>query len=69
MVDTDIKDVKTAVIGVIKILTQKVYRTPSIYAIRAYQVLVNHLESYYQDQREIFRYVPTIRFLVGFHIF
>jgi tuberous sclerosis protein 2 len=64
-VDTDIKDVKTAVVGVIKILTQKVYRLPSIHAIRAYQVLVNHLELHYQDSKEIFRDVSTIRYLVS----
>ncbi|XP_011497969.1 PREDICTED: tuberin [Ceratosolen solmsi marchali] len=63
-VDTDMKDVKTAVVGVIKILTQKVYRLPSIHAIRAYQVLVNHLELHYQDIKEIFRDVSTIRYLI-----
>lgn len=63
-VDTDIKDVKTAVDGVIKVLTQKVYRLPSTHAIRAYQILVNHLELHYQDPKEIFRDVFTIRYLV-----
>ncbi|OXU24396.1 hypothetical protein TSAR_012885 [Trichomalopsis sarcophagae] len=63
-VDADIKDVKTSVVGVIKILTQKVYRLPSLHAIRAYQVLVNHLELHYQDHKGIFQEVYTIRYLI-----
>lgn len=68
-VDADIKDVKTSVVGVIKILTQKVYRLPSLHAIRAYQVLVNHLELHYQDHKGIFQEVSTIRYLVRFKCF
>lgn len=68
-IDTDIKDVKTGVAGVIKILTQKVYSLPSMHAIRAYQVLVNHLELHYQDPKEIFRNVSTIRYLVSKYFF
>ena len=63
--DTDIKDVKTAVAGVIKILTLKVYRLPSSHAIRAYKVLTNHLEQHYKVPI-VFQSVSTIRYLVSF---
>ncbi|XP_014220709.1 tuberin [Trichogramma pretiosum] len=62
--ENEIRDVKSAVIGVIKILTQKVYRLPSLHAIRAYQILVNHLELHYQDPKEIFRDIFSVRYLI-----
>lgn len=62
--DADIKDVKTAVVGVIQVLTTKMYNLPSSHAIRAYKVLVNHLEQHYRDPT-VFHQVPTIRYLVG----
>ncbi|XP_043279652.1 tuberin isoform X2 [Venturia canescens] len=62
-VEADVKDVKTAVVGVIKILTAKLYHLPSSHAIRAYKVLVNHLEQHYRDT-SIFHEVPTIRYLI-----
>ncbi|XP_033337917.1 TSC complex subunit tuberin isoform X3 [Megalopta genalis] len=61
--DTDIKDVKTAVVGVIKILTLKIYNLPSSHAIRAYKVLVNHLDQHYKDP-SVFHDVSTIRYLI-----
>lgn len=61
--DADIKDVKTAVAGVIKILTTKLYRLPSSHAIRAYKILVGHLELHYKTP-SIFHNVSTIRYLV-----
>ncbi|XP_015588565.1 tuberin [Cephus cinctus] len=63
LVDADIKDVKTAVTGVIKLLTVKLYRLPSNHAIRAYKVLVNHLEQHYKEPA-VFRDVSTIRYLI-----
>ncbi|KAG7209739.1 hypothetical protein KM043_011368 [Ampulex compressa] len=63
MLDADIKDVKTAVAGVIKILTSKIYHLPSSHAIRAYKVLVNHLEQHYKDP-SVFHDVSTIRYLI-----
>ncbi|XP_012271509.1 tuberin isoform X2 [Orussus abietinus] len=62
-VDSDIKDVKTAVVGTINILTTKMYRLPSSHAIRAYKVLVNHLEQHYKDP-SILHDVSTIRHLI-----
>lgn len=61
--DVDIKDVKTAVVGVIKILTSKIYYLPSSHAIRAYKVLVNHLEQHYKEPT-VFHDISTIRYLV-----
>ncbi|KAJ8682291.1 hypothetical protein QAD02_018083 [Eretmocerus hayati] len=62
--ESDIRDVRTAVVGIIKILTQKVYRLPSIHAIRAYHVLINHLELHYKDSKEIFKSVSAIRYMI-----
>lgn len=64
-VDADIKDVKTAIVGVIKIFTSKIYRLPSSHAICAYKVLVNHLEQHYKDP-SVFYDVSTTRYLVIF---
>ncbi|XP_076652775.1 TSC complex subunit tuberin isoform X1 [Halictus rubicundus] len=61
--DSDIKDVKTAVVGVIKILTLKIYYLPSSHAIRAYKVLVNHLDQHYKEPT-VFHDVSTIRYLI-----
>lgn len=61
--DVDIKDVKTAIVGVIKILTSKIYYLPSSHAIRAYKVLVNHLEQHYKEPT-VFHDISTIRYLV-----
>ncbi|XP_020281635.1 tuberin [Pseudomyrmex gracilis] len=61
-VDADIKDVKTAVVGVIKIFSSKIYRLPSSHAICAYKVLVNHLEQHYKDP-SVF-HVSTTRYLI-----
>jgi len=61
--DADIKDVKTAVVGIIKIFTSKIYRLPSSHAICAYKILVNHLEQHYKDP-SVFHDVSTTRYLV-----
>ncbi|KAK0095925.1 hypothetical protein PV326_007052 [Microctonus aethiopoides] len=61
--DADIKDVKTAIVGVIKIFTTKLYHLPSSHAIRAYKLLVNHLEQHYKEP-QIFHEVSTIRYLI-----
>lgn len=61
--DVDIKDIKTAVVGVIKILISKIYYLPSSHAIRAYKVLVNYLEQHYKEPT-VFYDIPTIRYLV-----
>ncbi|XP_025075261.1 tuberin [Pogonomyrmex barbatus] len=61
--DADIKDVKTAVVGIIKIFTSKIYRLPSSHAICAYKILVNHLEQHYRDP-SVFHDVSTTRYLV-----
>ncbi|XP_048507911.1 tuberin isoform X2 [Athalia rosae] len=62
-VDSDAKDVKTAVIGVINIMTVKMYQLPSSHVIRAYKLLVNHLEQHYKEPT-IFYNVSTIRYLI-----
>lgn len=62
-VDTDVKDVKTAIVGVINILTVKMYHLPSSHVIRAYKLLVNHLEQHYKEPA-IFHNVSTIRYLI-----
>lgn len=61
----DIKDVKTAIEGVIKILTLKLYRLPSNHAIRAYKVLTNHLEQHYKNPL-VFQNISVIRYDVSF---
>ncbi|EFN68657.1 Tuberin [Camponotus floridanus] len=61
--DADIKDVKTAVVGVIKIFTSKIYRLPSSHAIYAYKILVNHLEQHYKEP-SVFHDVSTTRYLI-----
>ncbi|XP_029054023.2 tuberin isoform X1 [Osmia bicornis bicornis] len=61
--DVDIKDVKTAVVGVIKILTTKIYCLPSSHAIRAYKILVNHLEQHYKEP-SIFHDASSVRYLI-----
>lgn len=61
--DVDIKDIKTAVVGVIKILISKIYYLPSSHAIRAYKVLVNYLEQHYKEPT-VFYDIPTIRYLI-----
>lgn len=63
-VDTDVKDVKTAVVGVINILGSKMYHLPSSHVIRAYKLLVNHLEQHYKEPT-VFHNVSTIRYLVS----
>lgn len=59
--EMDIKDVKTAIEGVIKILTLKLYRLPSNHAIRAYKVLTNHLEQHYKNPL-VFQNISVIRY-------
>ncbi|XP_032669228.1 tuberin [Odontomachus brunneus] len=61
--DTDIKDVKTAVVGIIRIFTSKIYRLPSSHAICAYKILVNHLEHHYKEP-SVFHDVSTTRYLI-----
>ncbi|XP_034935459.1 tuberin [Chelonus insularis] len=61
--DTDIKDIKTGVVGLIKILTTKIYRLPSSHAITAYKILANHLELHYKEP-QVFLHVSTIRYLI-----
>ncbi|XP_066593113.1 tuberin [Prorops nasuta] len=63
LIDADIKDVKTAVMGIIQILTTKIYCLPSAHAIRAYKILVNHIEQHYRDP-SVFHHVSTIRYLI-----
>ncbi|XP_039314149.1 tuberin isoform X1 [Solenopsis invicta] len=62
-IEADIKDVKTAIVGIIKIFISKIYRLPSSHAICAYKILVNHLEQHYKDP-SIFRDVSTTRYLI-----
>ncbi|KAK7793760.1 hypothetical protein R5R35_000957 [Gryllus longicercus] len=47
MNETDVIDVKTVVIGLIKIFTIKLYQLPSSHAIKAYRLLINHLDVHY----------------------
>ncbi|EZA62622.1 Tuberin, partial [Ooceraea biroi] len=61
--DADIKDVKTAVVGIIKIFTSKMYRLPSTHAICAYKILANHLEQHYKDP-SVFHDVSTTHYLI-----
>lgn len=40
-------DLKTVVIGLIKIFQIKMHRLPSTHAVRVYMMLVAHLENHY----------------------
>jgi len=64
MNEVEVLDVKTVVTGLIKIFKEKLYQLPSSHAIKAYRLLVSHLESHYQKP-VVFENTSSIRYLVS----
>lgn len=62
--EVEVLDVKTVVTGLIKIFKEKLYQLPSSHAIKAYRLLVNHLESHYQKP-VVFENTSSIRYMVS----
>ncbi|XP_026278513.1 tuberin isoform X1 [Frankliniella occidentalis] len=50
IVDSELIDTCTVAKGVVHIFVAKMYQLPSAHAIRAYKILVNHLEMHYRNQ-------------------
>lgn len=63
LTETDAQDVKTAVDGVIKIFTSTMFTVPSVHPVRAYCMLVTHLEQHYAKPA-VFDNVTSIRLMV-----
>ncbi|XP_063234483.1 tuberin isoform X2 [Bacillus rossius redtenbacheri] len=61
--EADVKDVKTVVEGLIRILKEKLYHLPSSHALRAYKLLVSHLEAHYRKP-SVLEYISSIRYSV-----
>ncbi|XP_072035978.1 tuberin-like isoform X2 [Amphiura filiformis] len=50
--DTDLVDIKTAVVGLLELLRTKLHRLPSTHAVRAFELLVTHMQSQYANNYE-----------------
>ncbi|PSN43169.1 hypothetical protein C0J52_09893 [Blattella germanica] len=61
--EVEILDVKTVVMGLINIFSVKLYQLPSSHAIKAYRLLVTHLESHYQKP-VVFENTSSIRYMI-----
>ncbi|KAJ4432765.1 hypothetical protein ANN_21404 [Periplaneta americana] len=61
--EMDVLDVKTVVMGLIKIFSVKLYQLPSSHAIKAYRLLVSHLESHYLKP-VVFDNTSNIRYMI-----
>jgi tuberous sclerosis protein 2 len=62
--EVEVLDVKTVVTGLIRVFKEKLYQLPSSHAIKAYRLLVNHLESHYQKPA-VFENTSSIRYAVS----
>jgi cobalamin biosynthesis Co2+ chelatase CbiK len=62
--EVEVLDVKTVVTGLIKVFKEKLYQLPSSHAIKAYHLLVNHLDSHYQKP-VVFENTSSIRYIVS----
>ncbi|XP_038677009.1 tuberin isoform X4 [Scyliorhinus canicula] len=47
--ESPLEDVKTAVLGLLEILQTKLYSLPASHASRAYELLISHIQSHYQQ--------------------
>jgi tuberous sclerosis protein 2 len=63
-VQNEVADVKTAITGLVKIFTTKMYQLPSGHSVKAYKLLVNHLEAHYQKPA-VFEMTSSIRYMVS----
>nr|CAD7400169.1 unnamed protein product [Timema poppensis] len=61
--EQDVADVKTVVVGLINIFTSKLFQLPSSHAIKAYKLLVGHLEAHYLKPA-VFELVSSTRYLI-----
>ncbi|XP_067006155.2 tuberin isoform X2 [Anabrus simplex] len=61
--ESEVTDVKTTVVGLIKVLKFKLYQLPSTHAIRVYKLLVNHLEAHYHKPA-VFENTSSIRYTI-----
>ena len=63
--ESDLSDNVSAAKGIVKIFIAKMYQLPSVHSIRAYKILVNHLDMHYKsqsllDQHRAIRYVVSV---------
>ncbi|XP_046387021.1 tuberin [Ischnura elegans] len=63
MSEAEVPDVRTVVMGLIHIFRIKLYQLPSSHAIKAYKLLVNHLEAHYKKP-SVFENVSSLRFKI-----
>ncbi|CAG2062303.1 unnamed protein product, partial [Timema podura] len=63
ILEKDVADVKTVVVGLINIFTSKLFQLPSSHAIKAYKLLVGHLEAHYLKPA-VFELVSSTRYLI-----
>lgn len=61
--DSELADVKIAIMGLIEVFVLKIHRLPSIHAIRIYKMLITHLEQHYVKPK-IFENFNEIRYKV-----
>lgn len=47
--ESDNVEVKSIVLGLIKIFSVKIHQLPSIHALKAYKILITFLENYYKN--------------------
>lgn len=57
-------DLRTVVIGLIKIFQTKVHKLPSSHAVRVYMMLVAHLENHY-NKPSVFENGSLLRYKVN----
>ncbi|XP_071440421.1 tuberin-like [Hetaerina americana] len=61
--EAEVPDVRTVVVGLIHIFRVKLYQLPSSHAIKAYKLLVNHLEAHYKKP-SVFDNVSSLRYKI-----
>lgn len=65
--DAELNDTCTVAKGVVHIFVAKIYQLPSAHAIRAYKILVNHIDTHYRHQT-VLDYHRSVRSVVSFII-
>ncbi|KAJ1527617.1 hypothetical protein ONE63_007580 [Megalurothrips usitatus] len=58
VVESELIDTCTVAKGVVHIFVAKMYQLPSAHAIRAYKILVNHLDAHYKNQNILDQHRP-----------
>lgn len=68
LTESDCQDIKILIHGMIKMFTTIMFHSPAVKAVRAFQMLVTHLELHY-NKPLVFEQVPSIRFMVCIYFF